>query len=87
MKHQQDSFKGKWDNFGVTEHTLTCHGQFWIHSKTIARENDHRKKKVREALEIKKAKQIKVLNRDEVSLVKTSTWTPLLANKNEMLTF
>ena len=42
IEHQQDSFKGKWDNSGATEHTLTCHGQFnWIHSKTIAREKDY----------------------------------------------
>ena len=28
LEHQQDSFKGKWDNSGATEHSLTCHGQF-----------------------------------------------------------
>ena len=37
--HQQDSFKGIWDNSEATEHTLTCSGQFhWIHPKIIARE-------------------------------------------------
>ena len=57
IEHQQDSFKGKWGNSGATEHTLTCHEQFnWIHPKTIARENDYRKRKIREATEIKKAK-------------------------------
>ena len=31
----------KWDNSGVAEHTLSCHGQFnWIHPKTIAKESD-----------------------------------------------
>ena len=25
-EHQQDSFKGKRDNSGATEHSLTCHG-------------------------------------------------------------
>ena len=88
IENQQDSFKGKWDNSGATEHTLTCHGQFnWIHPKTIAREKDYRNRKIREALEIKKAKfnkKIKVLNMDEGNLVKTNTWTPLLANINEM---
>ena len=88
MEHQQDSFKGKWDNSGVTEHTSACHGQFnWIHPKTIAREKDYRKRKIREAQEIKRAKfnhNIKVLNRDEGNLVKTNSWTPLLANINEM---
>ena len=46
IEHQQDSFKGEWDNSRATEHTLTCHGQFnWIHPNTIARENDYRKRK------------------------------------------
>ena len=60
IEHQRGSFKGKWDNSGATEHSLTCHEQFnWIHSKTIARENDYRRRKIREALEIKKAKHNK----------------------------
>ena len=88
IEHQQDSFKEKWDNSGATEHSLTCHRQFnWIHPKTIARENDYRRRKMREGLEIKKAKynkKIKVLNRDEGNLVKTNTWAPLLANINEL---
>ena len=88
IEHQQDSFKGKWDNSGATERTLACHGQFnWIHPKIIARENNYRKRKIWEALEIKKAKynkKIEVLSRDEDNLVKTNTWTPLLANVNEM---
>ena len=53
----------------------------------IARENDYRKRKIQEALEIKKAKyskKIKVLNRDEDNLVKANTWTLLLANINEI---
>ena len=68
--------------------------QFWSNrtrlnmSQTIiARENDYRKRKIQEALEIKKAKyskKIKVLNRDEGNLVKANTWTSLLANINEI---
>ena len=53
----------------------------------IARENDYRKRKIQEALEIKKAKyskKIKVLNRDEDNLVKANTWALLLANINEI---
>ena len=88
IEHQQDSFNGKWDNSGATEHTFTYHRQFnWIHPKTIARENNYRKRKLWEELEIKKAKynkKIKVLNRDGSNLVKTNTWTLLLANINEM---
>ena len=48
---------GKWHNSGATEHSLICHRQFnWIHPKTITRENEYRKRKIREALEIKKTK-------------------------------
>ena len=76
------------DNSGATKHTSTCHRQFnWIHPKTIATESDYRRKKIRETLEIKKAKyntKTKVLNSDEGSLVKTNTWAPLFANINEM---
>ena len=88
IEHQQVNCKGKWDNSGAKEHTLTCHRQFnWIHPKTIARENDYRKRKIREVLEIKRAKynkKIKVLNKNEDNLAKTNTWTLLLANQNEM---
>ena len=90
IEHQQDSFKGKWDNSGATEHSLTCQGHFnWIQPKTIATENDYRRIKIQEALEIKKAKynkKIKVLNRDEGNLVSTNTRTPLLANINDIST-
>ena len=83
IEHQQDSFKGKCDKSGATEHTLTCHRHFnWIHPKTRVRENNYRKRKIREALEIKKAKynkKVKVINRDE-----GNTWTPLLANTSEI---
>ena len=75
IEHQQDSFKRKWDNSGAAEHSLTCQGQFnWIHPKSIARENDYRRRKIREALEVKKARysKIKVLNRDEGNLVRTA---------------
>ena len=34
-KQQQDSFNGKWESSGATEHCLECHGQFnWINPKT-----------------------------------------------------
>ena len=42
----------------------------------MAGKNDYRKRKIREGIEIKKAKynrKIKVLNRDEGNLVKTNT--------------
>ena len=61
IEHQQDSFKGKSDIPGATEHTLIGHRQLnWIHPETIVRKNDYRNRKLREVLEIKKAKHTKI---------------------------
>ena len=39
IEYQQNSFKGKWNNFGTRKHTFKCHGQLnWFHLKTMARE-------------------------------------------------
>ena len=91
IDHQQDSIKGKWESSGATEHCLTCHGQFnWIHPKSIKIEPKYYERKIREALDIKKAKcsDVKVLNRDEGNIFKTNSWTPLFARllKNETIT-
>ena len=60
IEHQQDSFKGKWDSSRATEHSLTCHRQFnWIHTKTLARENNYRRRKILEGLGIKKVNTTK----------------------------
>ena len=47
IEHQQDSFNGKWESSGATEHCLECHGQFnWINPKTFSTEQQyHRRKK------------------------------------------
>ena len=87
IEHQVDSFKGKWENSDATEHCLECHGQFsWINPKTLSTEQQYHRQKIRESLEIKKAKtnkRRKVLNRDEGNLVKTNTWTPLFVKLTE----
>ena len=87
IEQQQDSFNGKYENSGATEHCLECHGQFnWINLKTLSTEQQYHRQKIRESLEIKKAKtnkRIKVLIRDERNLVKTNTWTPLFAELTE----
>ena len=42
IEHQQDSFNGKWESSGATEHCLECHGQFnWINLKTLSTEQQH----------------------------------------------
>ena len=87
LEHQQDSFNGKWESSGLTEHCLECHGQFnWINPKTLSTEQQYHRRKIRESLEIEKAKMNKnrkVLNCDEENLVKTNTWTLLFAKLTE----
>ena len=87
IEHQQDSFNRKWESSGATEHCLECHGQFsWINPKTLSTEQQYQGRKIRESLEIKKAKtnkRRKCLNRDEGNLVKTNTWTPLFVKLTE----
>ena len=84
---QQDGFNGKWESSGATEHCLECHGQFnWINPKTLSTEQQYHRRKIRESLEIEKAKMNKnrkVLNCDEENLVKTNTWTLLFAKLTE----
>ena len=49
IEHQQDSFNGKWESSGATEHCLECHGQFnWIKPKTLSTEHQHYRKKIRD---------------------------------------
>ena len=87
IEHQQDSFNGKWESSGATEHCLECHGQFnWINPKTLSTEQQYHRRKIREALEIKKTKTMKrrkVLNRDQGNLVNTYTWTPVFVKLTE----
>ena len=68
---------------GATEHCLQCHVQFnWINPKTLSIEQQYHRRKIRESLEIKKAKtkkRRKVLNRDKGKLLKINTWTPPFA--------
>ena len=65
-----------------------CHRQFNLtHPKTIARENDYRKREIRETLEIKKAKYNKKnpeSKQIKATQLKLETWKPLLANINQM---
>ena len=79
IEYQQDNFNGKWESSGAIEHWLECHGQLnWINPKTLSTKQQYRKRKIKEPLEIKKAKiniRRKILNRDEENLVKTNTCT------------
>ena len=57
IEQQQDSFNGKWESLGATEDYLERHEQFsLINPKTLSTEQQHHRRKIRESLEIKKAK-------------------------------
>ena len=72
-EHQRDVFNGNWAPTGVTEHSQTCHGQFnWSDNVTLAVETDYRRRKIREALEIRRHKS--TLNRDKGSIMITDSW-------------
>ena len=60
IEHQNDSFNGKWESSGATEHSLKFHGQFcWVNPKTLSTEQQYHRRKIRESLENKKAKTSK----------------------------
>ena len=68
IEHQQDSFNGKWESAGATQHCLECHGQFnWINPPKLCQLKCSNTDEKKESLEIKKAKtnkRRKVLNRN-----------------------
>ena len=87
IEHQRACKNEKWSSSGATEHSKTCRGSFdWLNPKTIAVIKEYRTRKIRESLEINKAKvrhelgsgEI-ILNRDDGDSVKTRTWAPLFS--------
>ncbi|XP_065684396.1 uncharacterized protein LOC136096749 [Hydra vulgaris] len=85
-EHQRACKNQKWSSSGATEHSKTCRGNFdWLNPKTLAVVQEYKIRKIRESLEINKAKvrcEIGigegVLNRDDGDKVKTRTWGPIL---------
>ena len=88
-EHQRDAFEGRWRNSGAAEHTKNCQHEFrWSETKSIAMENDKTRRKIREALEIRKHKrsrQGEVLNRDAGTLLATNQWDYLLGRTDASL--
>ena len=87
-RNQQERTKKKWESSGATEHYLKCHGQFiWLHTKALYREPNHRSRKTKESLEIKKLKINSTktdLYWNEGHLIKTNTWTAFLRDINNL---
>ncbi|XP_065667725.1 uncharacterized protein LOC136088016 [Hydra vulgaris] len=85
-EHQRACRNQKWSSSGATEHSRTCRGTFdLLNPKTLAVIPEYRIRKVRESLDINKARirlEIDigrhVLNRDDGDSVKTKTWGPIL---------
>jgi len=80
-EHEHDVFKGKWKASGATEHAERCQQAFkWEDVTTIANEPDYRRRKVREAIEIRRARRSDRLcvNKDNGNIMKTSHWDHLL---------
>ena len=81
QEHRKDIFDGKWTNSGASEHAETCDQEFkWDDACTVAVEQDYTRRKIREALEIRKLRRTdaKALNRDNGNILKSNQWDVLL---------
>ena len=86
-EHEKAVFKGDVEADALAEHSQTCDCDInWEHTKTIAIEPVFFRRKVREALEIRRLKtgpnDTNGLNRDYGDYVTTNTWQPLLEKIN-----
>jgi len=80
-EHQKDIFNGNWKNSGAAEHAKVCDQHFkWDDACTVAVEEDYTRRKIREALEIRRLRRTdtSVLNRDSGTLLKSNQWDFLL---------
>ena len=85
MEHEKNVFKGQWKQSGATEHAKNCPHQFeWQGASTLAIEPDYRRRKIRESLEIRKAKRSHqlVVNRDQGTMMRTDAWDVLMGKIN-----
>ena len=81
-EHEKDVFNGRWDKSGASEHAKTCTSSFkWSEGETMAVESNYMRRKVREALEIRKMRRTTdaaSLNRDQGNILTNSSWDVLL---------
>ena len=81
-QHERDIFHGRWKNSGISEHASRCQKNVIFEDvKTITYESDWRRRKIREALEIRKARRggQAVANQDEGTVCTTTAWNVLLS--------
>ena len=81
-EHERDVFEGRWAMSGAAEHARNCSQTFdWNETKTVAKEDNMARRKIRESLEIRRHKRVRdeeVLNRDSGTRVSTTQWDYLL---------
>ena len=87
IEHEKAVFKGDINGDATAEHSTACNCEInWEHTKTLAVEPVWFKRKVREALEIRRLEtgpsEPKGLNRDLGDYVTTDTWSMLLKKIN-----
>ena len=79
QQHQNNIRNGPWDQSGVSEHALKCHGQIDWHTKILKVENHKFSRKVREALEIQRNRTGLIgMNKDNGLYVTNGFWKPLM---------
>ena len=81
-EHEKVIFKGRWEKSGASEHAKVCSQSFqWNEANTITVESNYFRRKIREALEIRKQRRttdVKSLNRDQGNILTNSAWDVLL---------
>ena len=80
-EHEKYVFKGQWKESAAAEHASTCSKEFlWDETDTICTETDYRRRKVREALEIRRHHRSEtiIINRDQGTILKSGQWNVLL---------
>lgn len=80
-EHEMCVFKGQKKMSATAEHASVCNQNFqWNEVETISIQPNWRRRKIREALEIRRHQRsgTKVINRDQGTLLKTDVWNPLL---------
>ena len=81
-EHEKDIFNGRWDKSGASEHAKACESSLkWNEAETMAVESNYMRRKVREALEIRKSRRTTdatSLNRDQGNILTNSSWDVLL---------
>jgi len=82
-EHERDVFHGRWDKSGLSEHARSCSSDFkFDQSETIALESNYKRRKIREALEIRRQETAPRLanatNRDRGNIMRSESWNALL---------